>query len=346
MYKVLHLIPYMGVGGVESAAQSMDVLRSGDISFRVIKIFPSTPTTPKSLLLWNPLFFVSTLTRLYCNQPDILIVSLWRSCLVGIIYRLLCPNVKLVLFLHYPEDFHLLDYLATRCAALLSSRLWSDSRLTFNNRLPAFNFSRSNRVVSFVVQRVLPATQHPLNAPNFIYWGRIHPQKGLLAAISFFSRIQSLVPNAHYTIIGPDCGDLIRVQQHVRQLSLADHITFAGPLSFQEISSLASQSSFYLQSSRMEGMAMSVVEGMQLGLVPVVTPVGEIQFYARSGYNAILLSDEKQAIRELLQLITNYELYCTYRANAIAEWSDKTLYADDVLDACHDILNAHSTCVS
>ena len=37
--------------------------------------------------------------------------------------------------------------------------------------------------------------------------------------------------------------------------------------------------SFYLQTSKFEGFAMSVVESMMMGLVPVVTPVGEIGRY-------------------------------------------------------------------
>ena len=83
---------------------------------------------------------------------------------------------------------------------------------------------------------------------------------------------------------------------------------------------------------------MSVVEAMQLGLVPVVTPVGESARYCRDGYNAIVVRDDAEAVAAVLQLLDNVERFQTLRTNAMAIWRDKALYKDDVIQACHEVL--------
>ena len=48
-------------------------------------------------------------------------------------------------------------------------------------------------------------------------------------------------------------------------------------------------------------MAFSVVEAMQLGLVPVVTAVGEIRAYCHNGQNAVRIETDEQAVEDVLQ---------------------------------------------
>jgi glycosyltransferase involved in cell wall biosynthesis len=91
---------------------------------------------------------------------------------------------------------------------------------------------------------------------------------------------------------------------------------------------------FYLQTSIYEGMAMSVVEAMQLGLLPVVTPVGEIGSYCRDGGNAVVVNNDERAVADVLHLLTDPAAYGTLRQQAIEEWLDKPLYRESVLAAC------------
>jgi glycosyltransferase involved in cell wall biosynthesis len=94
----------------------------------------------------------------------------------------------------------------------------------------------------------------------------------------------------------------------------------------------------YLQTSNFEGMAMSVVEVMQMGLVPVVTFVGEIAAYCRNGCNAVIVESERQTVADLIRLLDSNELYQALRSAAIATWDDKPLYRDSMLDACRALL--------
>src|SRR5690606_5104555 len=131
--------------------------------------------------------------------------------------------------------------------------------------------------------------------PRFIFWGRLAAQKNLPRAIGLFHRIWKNRPQARFTIIGPDSGALAELQGSCDALGLGSAVYFAGAMDFSNILDQARVHAFYLQTSSYEGMAMSVVEAMQLGLVPVVTPVGEIGRYCRGGVNAVLVDDDEEA---------------------------------------------------
>lgn len=332
---MVHLIPYYGVGGVERAAASMHNLSCEHINFRVETIFPARIKS-KLLCIWNPWFFIKAVIHVWQIQPDILIVSLWRACVVGVATKLLMPKMRLVLFIHFPNNVHCLDHFFTRFAEVLSCRVWADSSETLALRLPYIPKSKG-QVISFVTDHFVSMPSQPVRA-QFIFWGRIHPQKGLTRAIKIFAEILNIHSEARFLIIGPDCGDLSNLRNLVNSLGLGKSIQFLDAMSFSEIQIMANQASFYLQISELEGMAMSVVEAMQLGLVPVVTPVGEIARYARHQVNAVVVNNQSLAVNDVLALLQDDAKYQSIRNAAINTWKKKSLYKDSVLTCCREIL--------
>ena len=77
---------------------------------------------------------------------------------------------------------------------------------------------------------------------------------------------------------------------------------------------------------------MSLVEAMQLGLVPVTTAVGEISNYAIDDYNAILIDDAsiKDTVDRLRCAIDDPCYYEMIRHNALNTWLDKPLYHESL----------------
>ena len=69
-------------------------------------------------------------------------------------------------------------------------------------------------------------------------------------------------------------------------------INFKSPLERNQIPNLIRGYDFYIQLSDVEGMAMSVIESMSLGLIPVVTKVGEISLYCEHGKNSLCYDKE------------------------------------------------------
>jgi glycosyltransferase involved in cell wall biosynthesis len=170
--------------------------------------------------------------------------------------------------------------------------------------------------------------------PTFIFWGRLAAQKNLARAVTFFHQIWRARPDARFTVIGPDSGELAGLRSQCAALGIADSVQFTGALEFSDIQNKASQHTFYLQTSDYEGMAMAVVESMQFGLVPVVTPVGEIGSYCRPGHNAIIVDDDEKTAGHVLGLLEDAETYQLLRANAVRTWRDKPLYRNAMLAEC------------
>jgi glycosyltransferase involved in cell wall biosynthesis len=240
----------------------------------------------------------------------------------------------MVLFLHLDHDTHVFDKIVTRIAMFLSDAIWADSNVTLERRAPKWIYGKG-RVVSFLLsRRSLPKPRNP--TPDFIFWGRLGAQKGLEKALGLFASVVQRRQNATFTIIGPDGGMEKDLRAQVERLGLHDHVVFKGPMRHDDIAAEASRASFYLQTSLNEGMAMSVVEAMQQGLIPVVTPVGEIARYCCDNGNAIFVRDNDSALEAVLDLLSNPDLYRRMSHRAAAYWQNKKLYRDDFLAAAKE----------
>ena len=111
-----------------------------------------------------------------------------------------------------------------------------------------------------------------------------------------------------------------------------------------EVKDLFAQYDFYIQTSEAEGMAMSVVEAMQHGLVCILTNVGEIRNYAKPGENAIIIDEPFEehmstAVNACQELITKPELYNKIANNAFTSFKSKEIFADSLVNT---ILNSAS----
>jgi glycosyltransferase involved in cell wall biosynthesis len=334
--KVIHLIPYDAIGGVEIAARTMSNVSSPDIDFRVEYIFSNVSTHGDRYRALSVLPFFRSAVRIARENPDLLIVSLWRASIVALLVKLVRPRLRLILMLHNVSDVHWLDRIFTSLAARSALQLWGDSKETVTRRAPQVR-TVVRRVISFVTKQLDPLPARPVR-PHFIFWGRITSQKALARAIRIFSAVYSRLPEARFTVIGPDGGDLANMQSYVTDLGLKDAVSFPGILTLEQIIPLASNASFYLQTSLWEGMGMSVTEAMQLGLVPVVTPVGEIGRYCRNGSNALVIESDAAAADSVIELVHDDARYQEIRNGALRTWTSSPLYSESMLQACREAL--------
>ena len=344
MFKVIHLIPYDGIGGVEAAARTMADIDEPDLTFQLRYIFPEVSSRAGRGATFNMARIIGAATALLAEKPDVLIVSLWRSALVGILVKLLRPRTTLVLFVHNSLDAHAADRLATRTALRLCDAVWTDSDASVAQRFPR-RPTKPITTISYLSQRLepLPGPQDGPPAPVFAFWGRLSPQKNIGRAIALFARIHAARPDARFHIIGPDGGEAAQLRAQVQTLGLDAAITFEDGMPFEDVRRRLAETGarFCLQTSRYEGMAMSVTEAMQLGLVPVVTPVGEIARYCRDGDNAVLVSNpegDTAAADAVLALCGEATTYGALRNSALQIWRDATVYRDSVLVAARAAL--------
>lgn len=347
MKRVVHLIPYHEIGGVEIAARSLPTGNHGELEFERNYLVKAANSTVEAgeyhgppVSLNDPRAYWHAVWRLFRDPPDLLVASLWRSALVLICIKLLRSKTRVAIFLHSAHDVHLIDKIANRVAMSLSDAIWTDSGVTLQLRVPRSQRGKG-RIISFLLdRRPLPEEHDP--KPEFIFWGRLNAEKGIDRALGLFSAIARQRREARFTIVGPDggMGDQLRAQ--VAELELHDHVEFKGRMRHEDIAVAAARASFYLQTSPGEGMAMSVVEAMQSGLVPVVTPVGEIARYCHDKSSAIFVRDDDHAVEAVLTLLSDPDRYRRMSRTAAKYWQAKPLYRDDFLLAAKELIEGQT----
>ncbi len=342
--KIIHLAPRNGIGGVESAVRSMEKVKHDKIDFKVdyiVKVVANARPWQKWVAFISPIPLLSAVRRIISDDTDVLIVSLWRSAIVGILVKCLRPKIKLVVFIHAATDVHWLDFIVTRLAMSFALEVWTDSDASLRERFPYLDPKRC-RVISFITRRFEALPAHEAR-PDFIFWGRITALKGLDHALRIFAEVVKHYSDARFWIIGPDEGLLQTTQQLSKSMGLMDNVFFLGPATSKELEANALKATFYLQTSLSEGMAMSVVEAMQMGLVPIVTPVGEIPAYCGHSFNALIVKSDQQVVNNVRGLLDCDKKYQNIRQNAIATWKDAPLYADSVLQSCEELFVEQKT---
>jgi glycosyltransferase involved in cell wall biosynthesis len=331
MVRVLHVIPEDGLGGAEIAARTA-AARVGE-ALQVASLTDGPPGDLPANVHYLRGGSASALARRL--QVDVAVFSLWKSIPALIMTRLTAPGVKTVLFLHSDRPVHAADRWLTALAARLADQVWADSPGSLIGRLGEAA-ARRGRIISFVQHRPEPAVR-TAPRPAFIYWGRLTPLKRIDRAIRLFARIAAGRPGARLTLIGPDAGSRGELAALAGTLGLADSIEFTGPLDFAGIVERSAQADFFLQLSDQEGAAMSVIEAMQLGLVPVVTPVGQMAEYCRPLETGVVFQDEDQAAGDIERLLSDPGLFSQVSNRAINRWTATRLYDQDFMAAAEEL---------
>lgn len=329
---IVHIVPRDGLGGVETAARSMAARDDLPCDFHLLFLTGKTLAAdnprveaPGGRSTADPLSYLRLLRRCRALDPDLIVVSLWRSVPLLALLRLALPRAKLVMTLNSGRDAHFADALLTRVGTRLADEVWSDSEATVLAR----GLGGPHRIVSFVADR-LPASASATPRPHFAAWARIDQNKGFDIALRLVARLASRGLDPQFALYGPDGGASAALRRQAASLQIADCVHFGGPIHRADLARVAAGASFFLLPSRLEGMAMACVEAMQLGLVPVVTPAGEMASYVVPGYTGVLIDPARldAAADDIAALLAEPVRFAALQRGAIARWSSAPLYPD------------------
>lgn len=349
--RIIHVIPHDGIGGVETAARIMATAAAApaaDCDFQLLLIAGRSLVSVPARILQspfryplNPLAQIRAIRLCLRQQPDVLVCSLWRSVGVALAVRLFRPRTRLAFFLNLDRPAHAVDAIASWVAIRAADEVWADSHATLESRLRGR--AKPSQVISFVTDRLSPNNADgALPRPRFVSWSRLNRQKGIDRALRFVAELSRRGLSPSFDIWGPDDGELVRLRALARRLEIDGVVRFLGPANRDVLPAIASEAGFFLQLSRSEGMAMGVVEAMQLGLVPVVTAVGEMPLYVRDGVNGLIVDGEAvgEAADRMVGLLGRPDDYAEMRARVIAHWCDAPLYSADVCRAASALAGA------
>lgn len=322
---IVHIVPKDVVGGVETAAKSfVGADANGEHSVLVYFIAGQNQS------LFNPLHHVKAFRFLMQVKPNVVVMSLWWSFFSTCMFRIVSKG-KFVLFLHSQKRAHKLDSFFTSLQSKFADCFFCDSRAT-EKANGNFIKSKEAYVISLILNsRAKPVRREFYNNPKFIFWGRLARVKRLDKALIFFENIISELPDSQFLVCGPDFGEKTWLESYIYSNSLQHNVKLIGQLQHCEIKSKADQCDFYLQFSDYEGMAMSVIEAMQMGLVPIVSPVGEIHNYCTDDENAVLTACPETAAKRFLTIWKDKQKLCRMRENATKTWEGSSCYIDDFI---------------
>ncbi len=346
--KLLHVVPEDGMGGVEVAAKS--AAGRPDLGCDVSMLFFLSDRGAARTGLADRLGFLSWRTlsayprafrAIRRRGAEVIVFSLWKSVPLLIAARFLL-RARVVYFLHLEVPTHRIDAWLSQLAIRLAHGVWADSEATLRGRGVAAG--KPARVISFVTERLEPIAP-PRLAPRFVSWGRLSEQKGLDRAVELIALLAARGVDASFTAYGRDDGERAGLVALAERLGVADRVSFPGQVAREERARAAADNAFFLQLSRYEGMCMGAVEGMQLGLVPVATAVGQMAVYVRDRETGLAVdpADLPRAADALIALLADPDRYAALSQAARRWWRDAPLYAEDVCRAARELVFKPST---
>ena len=289
MHKVVYVIPKMKIGGAESLFNEID---QGD--YDEIDLYKYDLNIQTN----NPYIYLSSLVKFLLfikkNKIDFIISSLWKSHLISF-FACTFSKTKSIPFIHSSSFFSFYDRIFTKLLLYISKTCLVDSNKSHDfitssfHHIEVFNVSthiKFNNDFTYE-ERYLPLNNKSL---RFIFLGRISNVKRIDKSISVLNKIVQHQIDVVFDLYGP-----IEVSQgKIKKWENTSNfkINFNAPLERDQIPNLIRGYDFYIQLSDVEGMAMSVIESMSLGLIPLVTKVGEISFYCEHGKNSLCYDKE------------------------------------------------------
>lgn len=350
--KVIYIIQSLGTGGAEVALLSAIQSLNNSFDFKLICLSKYNTKAVEDLtererqnivtFVGLPLNYLRALWFIVRYKPDIVISSLWKGAVLGLMTKCVKPKIKYVEFIHNSTFFHFLDKAFTWCAVKVADVLFCDStssKIFISKYAP----SKSIRTISFLrfksPKGIETKNEIKLKA---LYIGRFHEQKRIDRLVLLIKKLSDIGLFFEVDLYGRDDGTMDSIKQLIVKNNLEKNIRIKGEIASNKIKELFQHYNYYFQTSEVEGMAMSVVEAMQHGLVSIVTNVGEIKNYARNGENAITISEPfenniENAIKQIKKSTTDLEFYNELSKNAFLEFATKEEFCDSLVETLSEI---------
>lgn len=275
-------------------------------------------------------------------KPDVVITSLWKASFVGGLYKTIKTKNILISFIHNNKFFSLPDSISTRFAIKKSDTVFCDSKASANFVAPLAR-QKPISIISFLRFPTPSCVKiKDYLTLNAIFLGRLSQQKRIDKLLTLISLCKDRGINFSLDIYGRDPEGLKRTLiAKSLELNLQQQVTFKEEVPPQQVQDILRRYDFYMQTSENEGMAMSVVEAMQLGVVPIVTAVGEIKHYAQDMYNAIIVPNNMERdefLKNIANTVSSISLYNQLSQNAHATFAKQPEYADSLINKINHIL--------
>jgi len=292
---------------------------------------------------WALIFYLFRIYGLLKSfGPEILISSLWRSTIPTMLYkRLNRTRVSYFVMMHSSGFFHWADRFFTRRALYMGDAVFADARATMEFVCTLVGKRKIPVVTLSYLTDYTPeeSVRHDYSKQKrFCYLGKLDPIKRVGLAVSAIAWLRARGIDATLAIFGRDEGDGVHIKTQIEQLGLKQQVHIHPEVSPVDKQKIFRSFPFYIQLSVQEGMAMSVAEAMQNGLVCVVTEVGEIANYATDGVSAVLIDPAtaeswEMSLTRLLDILKSEEMCRSISGSAYRVFKGAPIFSESLIAA-------------
>ena len=170
----------------------------------------------------------------------------------------------------HTQDFSLIKKLyfatITRFSSLFYKTIFAISQNDYDT------FKPLNKSIVLQPNAIEPLGDEIFSGDDFLYVGRLAAHKNIDQAISVFAALKTQhgAPGKFH-VIGPEWDVTIASLQGVAAAKgVSDDVVFHGPASAARMREVARSCGYFMSGSAFEGFGMSMLEGMSVGLVPLV----------------------------------------------------------------------------
>lgn len=343
--KILHVIHGLTIGGVETAIISSfndinndfdyNIFCIGSIDTKLLTTINSENLRKiKKIGRIGDIFFILKFIK---NNPDIILVSsLWKAHIIHFFLKKMYNLQKSIIFLHSTRFAHLFDKYCTLLSIKIANEIWVDSESASAFINPFINKPIPIIKISFLLNHIQVKQNTSLSTQvKFISLGRLAPLKRLDLSILFIKELRSKGIDAYLDIYGPDKGSLNQILSLIRQSSLNNIVNYKGICDISQVESTLTQYDAFILMSDYEGMSISTVQAMEIGLLCFLRNVGEITNYGNNMINSIILQSDKshhwqEFIRDSMEVLSNQSLQNSILHKSRQEFKDLLTYSQDI----------------
>lgn len=343
--RVIHIVHNLQVGGVETAVRSSVDQLNVTYDFWVVTLHPSNSDFIANLefkerivcfnlhSFFAPFNLIRLIWFVLKLKPKLILTSLWKSHAISLLIGWFESNIRIIPIIHSSVFFHKLDRFFTLNILKKVNLVLCDSsssKTFIDNLVPDIN----TQVLSFKISQNDKVGEinksFKFGVFNAVFIGRLSSEKRLDRAIKLIEGLAKKGITVSFDIYGPDhqMERILRVIAGKLPLNIKIH----GAVPPDQVNDVLSNYHFFIQLSDVEGMAITVVQAMQLGLIPIVSKVGEMQFYVKHQQNGLVLlppfEDLDDIINQITELVKLPNIMNQMSENAKYTFTDQPLYSD------------------
>ncbi|WP_077999247.1 glycosyltransferase family 4 protein [Edwardsiella tarda] len=344
MINIIRIIPRMKLGGVEQGLlNEIKLINNVDgIKYHLFIIERSSikisDTNKLSVIYLDAKFthfyFIAKKINKYikCNGLDNIVIlsSLWKSHLI----TFFLGKYHRISFFHSSNYAHFLDRICSRLAFHLHDRSIYDSCSTRSI------YDKNGTIIPYVFK----VDDKPISEERnfrFVFIGRINKVKGLDRALLIIHQLKTLGVNPIFDIYGPDEGEVGKLKKLISSLGLNNNVFLKGELDPISVPCILSKYTFYLQTSYREGMGASVILSQSIGLIPIITPVGELPNYCDESNSVLVKKFDDKTIaavaKGIINIINDDYLFYKIKKNTLIASSNYQYFDDALLKFFHSL---------